>query len=288
MSARFLFRDFELASPFILKIVPPKFKAFQNAEVVSFSLARSNDDFTEVLELRKAAYGSVRKVPENISHESLADDVDENSYILIGRHMGRIVATLRMTFKLELNHSFELEKYICISEIKSLPEEMVEISRLCVHPDFKRTDLIYGLFRQIILIMLQARKRLILGSATERMIPLYMKIGCRLTGQKYNHLFLGGEDHLVFLADVFAVAKGRIVSPLIWNLLAYEIQEQILKYHPEIEKNSFCWQMHFNRLFYPATIVALEFKKWKYSRSLPKKFVAAEKPFTTSNKIPDT
>ncbi|HVJ64304.1 MAG TPA: GNAT family N-acyltransferase [Bdellovibrionota bacterium] len=190
---------------------------------VDFGFVKSQEDFKEVLDLRLLSYRDVGKVSADKKAEEMADNFDTRSRIIVARHAGRIIASLRVMFHAP-EDMMELEQYV--SDVSSLPrkDEIVEVTRFCIHPDYQGGDIIFGIMNQLFLVMAQARRRYIVSFAGEDMLGrMYQKFGAKVTGVKFNHPKLNGAEQEVFVFDINALLSGRSVGPVVWNMLFADI-----------------------------------------------------------------
>lgn len=199
------------------KLVASGLRLQSSSKVIDFTYVRSDDEYQEVLQLRKLAYARARKVSKDTSPEVLSDVYDSRSRILIGRYRGTIVATARIVFP-DINDPLEHEEDITIPKDFPRRDQLVEMSRVCTHPDYRGSDLLFGLFHHALLTILQSRRRWILASSITKLWPLYDKMGFKKTGLSYNNRLFGNLHHDVFLGDAVGALAGRNVSPLFWNL----------------------------------------------------------------------
>lgn len=197
-----------------------------SARAVEFGYVRTPEEYKAVLALRLRAYGEAGKLDQAGPPDAMADIFDSRARILVGRYRGEVVASLRLIYH-EPDDPTEHEQYTSFPESFPRKDEMVEITRVCTHPDYRRGDLLLGLFRHTILTVLQSRRRWILGSSTEKLLPIYTRIGCKPTDVRFRHEAVGGEEHVMFLGDCYAGLAGKGMSPVVWNILFNDMLEHI-------------------------------------------------------------
>jgi hypothetical protein len=124
--------------------------------------------------------------------------------------------------------SFEHEAYT------SLPAGLdrrrtTEITRICTHPGFRGGDLLRALLQFSALEVLRADRPIVVGSATQKLLPLYERIGMRATGRPFVHDELAGLEHWLIVGDARRALAGRGIGPLAWNLMWAEVSERAVR-----------------------------------------------------------
>ncbi|MPY55877.1 GNAT family N-acetyltransferase [Streptomyces spongiae] len=163
-----------------------------------------------------AAVPLVGKAAPDATPESMADADDARSRIFMLCVGGQLVATSRAIFHPD-GAKLEHERYVPSPPGFPTNDELVEASRVATHPDFRRSDLLFMLLKHMLLVNLQAGRRWTVGSATEKLVPLYKRIGAHFPGVTFELATLNNEKHHLFMLDLPALLRGRGVSPLVWN-----------------------------------------------------------------------
>lgn len=228
------------------------FKLRDVSQGVEYGYVRTEQEYLEVLKLRRLAYASAGKMSPDTPLEEVADLYDSRARILIARYRGEIVATIRLMFH-NPEDSFEHETHLKLPEGLPRKDEMVEVTRAAVHPDFRQCDLLYGLISRLIITMTQAKRRWLLSSADDHMIGLYQKLGAKLLNVRYKHQLLGNLDHELFLIDVYGAISGAGVNVFVWNaylanVTAYVQDQEFVQFMPMVNL-----RMSMYRLFRPLT-----------------------------------
>lgn len=204
------------------------------AQAIDYSFVRTDDELKEVIELRNRAYKQEGKIEEG--EQILADSYDALSRIVIGKYRGKIVASARV-FIPEFGDQIEQEEYAQLPAEYSRREDLVEVVRVCTHPDFRHSDLLASLLRFITITCIQAQRYTIVGCTTKELLPLYTRIGFRDTGITFKHLELNNLEHTMIIADARRVVLGRDVGPMVWNVFwrdtaKYLIENELLDDDP--------------------------------------------------------
>jgi predicted GNAT family N-acyltransferase len=192
------------------------FRVRSTQSAVDFSFVRARSEYNEVLDLRKLAYSEAGKFDESEPSAKMGDVFDAKSKILIARHRGKVVGSLRITFHAPEEKN-EYQQYVELPKTFPGNDEMVVLSRICTHPEYRGSDLLYGLMKQCLLTVLQSKKRYLLGGASDALIPLYVKLGFRRQHIFFRHGALNETKEEIILADAFKILSGTDISASVWN-----------------------------------------------------------------------
>ena len=225
------------------------------SDKLQYSYVSSKEEYDEVLKLRHLAYKAAGKVDPNSEYSSMGDMYDTRARIIIARHHGEIVGSVRVMFH-EPEDSLELEQFVQLPSRFPRKDESVEVTRFCVHPKFQGSDLLFGLMKQLFLVMTQTHRKWIISFASKDMIKkFYLKFGAELTDVQFKHTQLNNIDQHVFLFDIEKVIKGISVGPIIWNLLLEDVYDYLHDHeYYEVDPISSA-RVAFYRLFKPAAAV---------------------------------
>lgn len=199
------------------------------SKAVDYTFVKTEEEFQETLELRRLSYVHEGKIPPQSGPADLTDIYDTRSRIVIGRYQGKIVSTARLTFS-EIDEKMEQEEYMDWSTEMPRRDRVVEIMRACTHPDFRGSDLLMGMFQFIALTVVQSHRPWIVINTTEKLEPLYKKIGFNCTGHSYNVEMFGNLEHKVMIANVPDAMSGLNVNPIVWNLVWEEVSRYMENY----------------------------------------------------------
>jgi hypothetical protein len=106
---------------------------------------------------------------------------------------------------------------------------MIEVAALCVLKDYRRTDIVHGIFENLCYQMMKNKKDYIIASSDETLAKTYKQIGFSDTGKsftqpKYNDLYMH-----VLIVSKNAALKSKNVSFLHW----WPIWGEIVKHMKE-------------------------------------------------------
>lgn len=188
------------------------------SDSVSYSFVRTEEEFSEVLELRRSGYVASKKVPPNTSAKEMGTSYDARSRIIIGRYQGKVIATAALVFH-EYHDRMEIEEDVEWPQEFPRKENCVEVIRLCTHASFRGTDVVMSLFNFVGLTVAQSGRPFIVFGATDGLLPLYKRMGAEPTKLVYEHRHLNSTKHTVVIVDVAAVITGRTSGPVAWNVV---------------------------------------------------------------------
>jgi predicted GNAT family N-acyltransferase len=232
------------------------FSIYRVSDAVSYSYVRSKEEFDEVMKLRFEAYNSVGKVVSGKTAVDMTDHFDAKSRIVIGRHKSEVICSARMIFH-QVGESLEQEVFVKWPNHLPRPDEVVEIMRACTKPDFRGSDLLVGMFKQMAITVAQAKKNWIVICATDEMVSFYEKIGFKKVGLSYEHTGLNNLVHHVMIANFLDGIAGRTVGPIYWNLVwadsvEYLSQFEMVQVDPfmQIRMTIYRWFAPVAKFFY--------------------------------------
>jgi hypothetical protein len=193
------------------------FRVSAMSRAFDFGSVRDEDDYREVLALRRLAYVQAGKTSPRATDAQMGDELDTRSRIITARYRARLVGSIRVAFPRGEGDRLKHEDYCALP--RSLPPraEIVEMSKACTHPEFRGSDLFYSVTKHAALVAIQARRRWILMSCTGDLHRLYRKLGLVDLGVTYLHPTMGTRHH-VMLGDAVSMISGGM-NPLAWNVV---------------------------------------------------------------------
>ncbi len=224
--ARYLFHLYDW-KPVQLREIGLDFKGYR--PLIKFRSLRTHDEYLEVLKLRRLAYTSVGKIDKNCTAADLASDLDHKSRIITAYHHDTLVGTVGLLFPDHEKMILDTERTFASGFPVKLPPKktMIEIARLCITPDYRATDILFGMFEQIYLILITSGREYILSSTDDHMWTLYKRLGFRKTGLVYEHPLLNGLAHHVMILHKNSLLFGMGVSPFVWMKLYGSMTEHL-------------------------------------------------------------
>jgi predicted GNAT family N-acyltransferase len=199
-------------------------------KALDFGYVKTAEDYRSVLDLRKLAYSKVGKVGSEVTPESMGDVFDTQARIVKATHQGRLVGSLRIMFH-SPDETTEYEEFLDFPPEFPSKADLVVSSRNCTDPNYRGSDLVYGLIRQLVLTTLQSGRRYILGGSSEELLPLYKKLGFEPTGVFFEHGTLNKVKEQLILGDVVKIISGQTTSIASWNRVYSDLHDYVVKYH---------------------------------------------------------
>lgn len=202
------------------------FRSQQVKNKLRFRTVKNMQDYAEVLYLRRDAYVGVGKKPEGTPPESMAGPLDGMSRILMAHHHDTIVGSMTFTYPLTQDTLLDSERGFPGQKYPTgIPPKvnLIEVSLLCIHQEYRSTDLLQGLFEHGIKHFLMSDRHWLLTSAVTELLPTYQRIGFKKLNMSYKHPGLNFKEHHMIIANRNAFLWGKGVNPLVWNSLFGEV-----------------------------------------------------------------
>lgn len=196
------------------------FKALQVKNCLRFRAVKDMEDYGQILHLRRDAYVGAGKKPEGTIPEEMSTPLDGKSRILMAHHGDRLVGTVTFTFPtsedtlLDSQAGFPGQKYPVHLPPKA---NLIEVSRLCIHEEYRSTDLLQGIFEHGLKHFLMSDRHWLLTSAVDDLLPLYQRIGFVKLKASYKHPQLNNQEHHLIIAHRSAFLWGFGINLLLWN-----------------------------------------------------------------------
>lgn len=195
---------------------------------VDFYFLKSEQDYKQVLELRLIAHRAEGTIKDDrLSAKDMGDMNDARARILIGKYNGRVIVTGRVRIN-DANAPLEHEAYVDLPRDFPRRDQIQEVSRLCTHPDFRRSDLLVSFFHYICSSSFSEDRPWYLMGSWESMVPFYIKIGFRKTGLEHGEQ-LWNKNQVLLLGNAVEAMLGRTTSPIYWNLVWRQVSDFLLE-----------------------------------------------------------
>ncbi len=209
------------------------FKSQQVKSRLRFRTVRTMEDYAEVLYLRRDAYVGAGKKPEGTAPETMAGPLDGISRILMAHHHEKLVGSMTFTYPtsqdtiLDSQVGFPGQKYP-VNIFIPPKANLIEVSRLCIHEEYRSTDLLQGLFEHGIKHFLMSDRHWLLTSAVSDLLPTYARIGFLKLGASYKHPGLNFQEHHLILAHRDAFLLGKGMNLIVWNTLFGDVIQYLV------------------------------------------------------------
>ncbi|MCC7442144.1 MAG: GNAT family N-acetyltransferase [Bdellovibrionales bacterium] len=185
---------------------------------LDFTYVKTQEEYQSVLHLRHATYLAENKISPDKKVMDMADEFDSRAQILIAKHKGKIVGSLRAMFHDSPEQS-DIGRYVRFPAEFPKFAEIVEATRVCTHAEFRGADIMYQLMAHLLLTAIKHGRRFVVGGAAGSLVEFYAKIGFKPVGVRYRSLALDGIEHELIMMDTHEVALGRGIGIKPWNQL---------------------------------------------------------------------
>lgn len=190
------------------------------SEAMEFKTVETQQEYDDVLALRLHSYSQANKITE-IDPKKVMSKRDNWENIFIAKHRENVVACVLLITPTG-DESLEIEDDMGrrIDDVITSREEIVEITKLCTHPEYRGGDLIAGLFREMGVFCLENNRTTVICGTDDHLAPLYLKCGFKETHYDYTISRYGDLRHRCLSGDVInSVLGGKAVNPIIWAYL---------------------------------------------------------------------
>ncbi|MBX3706295.1 MAG: GNAT family N-acetyltransferase [Pseudomonadales bacterium] len=193
------------------------------ARSTDFYFLKSESDYEEVLKLRLMAHQSGGTLGQDANLYEMSDRYDSNSRIIVAKRKGRIIGSARIHYS-ALEDSLEHEKYIEWPATFPRRDSVLEITRVCTHPNFRSNDLLAAMLKFLGITCFQPQRPWVLVSSIDALVPFYRKIGLQASPFTYQHPIYSGRQNIL-LTNAFDILLGRGVNPIYWNAIWREVYD---------------------------------------------------------------
>ncbi len=240
------------------------FRVPSSSGAIDYCSVRTAEEYQEVLRLRRLAYQHAKKISADAKDVDMGDGFDASSRILVAKHRGRIVGTVRLMFPQTATDPLKHEDFLPLPSDLPPRDQLVEVSKACTHPGYRGSDIFYSLLKHTALTAIQAGRRYGLMSATDSLAPIYARFGLRKVGTSYVHPSMRLRHHLMVI-DMDRVVAGRGIGPIFWNLMGgYELWSHARRCGVVDDDPRQVARVQLLRLFGPLASLA----RWLYTRRL--------------------
>ena len=188
----------------------------RSLDAVSFEFA-TLEDMPEICLLRHRSYGNHNSKVAEMDPSKMLDAFDEYSRHIVYRHFGRIVAASRIVFNDNKKDRSEIwTKYSSSLDARIWDLSFLEVSRMCVAPDYQGTDLVQKLVIHALKIARQTGVQSIVITSEAKLRDHYVKMGFSNVGDKIEHL-----EHRTTLQPMMGVVDDIMTKEFARNLRVF-------------------------------------------------------------------
>lgn len=189
---------------------------------VDYSIVQYDVDYKQAVALRTKAYKIAGKLPPKAP--LMQDEFDQRSLIIVAKHGKHVVATMRI-ISCQDHERFEHERSLLIPKQFPKRTDILEITRVCTHPDYRGSDLLEGLFQYAAFVAMSQNHSWIFSSSTTELLPMYQRLGFTTLPIKFRHCDLGPKNHTLFYGNKKQMVAGYKVDPITWSLVYRDVYD---------------------------------------------------------------
>jgi len=190
------------------------------------------EEYIEVLKLRFETYKAANKVSKNTNFTNMISEVDKISKIIGVFHHNTLVGSVTLTMPTREDIILDTERPLKNGYPKKFPKKtnLIEISRLCTHKNYRKGDLILRLIEHMYKELAISKRDYMISSTEAKLWPLYKGIGMKKTGLGYEHPNLDNIWHDIIILHKYSAQWGKGMSYFRWNYLYRSMGEHIYEY----------------------------------------------------------
>lgn len=185
---------------------------------MQYDFVKDAADYQEVLRVRRATYADANKMEPDRPLEQLKYFFDDYSDILVVRHNGRIIGSATLIYGDGTDKKFEVQKFMEDVGDRSIEynDSMMEVAAVCVLKDYRKTDIVHGVFEHLCFEMMKNQKDQIIVSSDDKLAKVYNSMGFEYTGKKFTQPKYQDLDMHVMLVSKNAALKAQNIGFLHW------------------------------------------------------------------------
>jgi hypothetical protein len=193
------------------------FKVASFLSLSTFSYVKTKEELDQVIDLRERSWKASEPLLQSAKREDFTDSFDAKSKIIFSSYKNRCFATIRLFFPQSAEEMEHAQETDIPGEVAPY-NELCEMTRIVVDPDFRAAEVLAGLMNQAAISCLQNNRRYILSSAKDNLLPVYKKMGAKIVGNPFSSALFSFEARLIVF-DIHKLALAEGVHPVVWILL---------------------------------------------------------------------
>ena len=201
------------------------------AKPCTIKVAETPQEFAQILQVRLAAYQAAAKTPRGATTAMMQDEYDDSSILYCAKHGADVIATMRVNLCKHGGQTLPFEKYFGSCESLGIARHTsCEISKLAILPEFQGSDLFVGFVKVTVQILVQLALDDLFCVATNKLSPLYQKIGGERLGTPVRHPVLRHEGLTLHRIKTVSLVTGSHMDFDVWKKISAEALSH-LTYH---------------------------------------------------------
>lgn len=194
------------------------FRNYYVKELVQYKFVETQQEYEDVLALRRRNYSAVRKVKADAPLGSLSYFFDRYSRILVVYHRGKAIGTATLIMGNGSTQPLELEVLLPKEQFEQLPPytESFEVAALCLDKEYRDTDILHGFFENIYKYAMMNGRRFIVISSDKYLAEMYKSIGFQETPFQFVQPKYRNLNMKVLVMDDLTTKWGKGMNPVQW------------------------------------------------------------------------
>ena len=204
---------------------------------VQFKFVETQQEYEDVLGLRRRNYAAVRKVDSDAPLKKLSYFFDRYSRILVVYHQGKAIGTATIIIGKRGEQPMEVEVLMSDSDFKQLPpyEKTFEVAAWWLDKGYRDTDILHGMFEHIYTYAMMNGRNYIVISSDKYLMDMYKTVGFQDTGFSFVQPKYRDLKMTVMLMDDFTTKWGKGMNPVTWwgvwgSVSMYLYKHRIIRY----------------------------------------------------------
>lgn len=201
-------------------------KALKNG--ITYRVVAKQSEYDEVLKLRFSGYGKQSKVRAGTSWKEQGEGIEKEGYVIAGFVGGRVICSMELRFGTGAL-PLRIWNMMGQNQIEGVDaKRVVEINKLVVHPEAQGSDIVLGMIQRAHAIVVQKGQLDVLLVATDKLKPLYQRIGAVCVGKPFPHPYLEGQflNPMIVRREVYH--DGIRFNPHAWSVVYETLHEHFV------------------------------------------------------------
>ena len=188
-------------------------------------------ELEQILDVRFAAYKAAAKTPPGATSDMMGDEYDASSIIYCAKYGPDVIATMRANISKSDRQKFPFETYFGSCESWGISRHnSCEISRLAILPEFQGSDLFIGFVKVTIQMLVKLRLDTMFCVATNKLTPMYQRIGAEKMSDPVQHPVLIDESLNLYRIKTSSFLTGSNMEFEVWKKISEEAISHLI-YH---------------------------------------------------------
>src|SRR5262249_22604913 len=163
--------------------------------------------------------------------EMMEDEYDASSIIYCAKYGPDAIATMRANLSKSERQKFPFEKYFGSCESLGISRHnSCEISRLAILPEFQGSDLFIGFVKVTIQMLVKLRLDTMFCVATNKLAPMYQRIGAERMSDSVRHPVLVDESLNLYRIKTSSFLTGSNMECEVWKKISEEAVSHLIYY----------------------------------------------------------